>query len=76
ELLVMTKRVAAENVAVGVKEMIELPESVIKDRFNLKDIEGVAWLFAGSPSDGLLGGGFFFTNKTTLSLGLVCGLHH
>ena len=76
EQLGMTKRVAAENVAVGVKEIIELPESVIKDRFNLKDNEGVAWLFAGSPTDGLMGGGFLYTNKTTLSLGLVCGLHH
>lgn len=76
EQLGMTKRVAAENVAVGVKEIIELPESVIKDRFNLKDNEGTAWLFAGSPTDGLMGGGFLYTNKTTLSLGLVCGLHH
>lgn len=76
EQLGMTKRVAAENVAVGVKEIIELPENVIKDRFNLKDNEGAAWLFAGSPTDGLMGGGFLYTNKTTLSLGLVCGLHH
>ncbi|MCP5618467.1 FAD-dependent oxidoreductase, partial [Klebsiella pneumoniae] len=28
----------------------------------------------GSPSDGLMGGGFLYTNKDSISLGLVCGL--
>lgn len=27
-----------------------------------------------SPSDGLMGGGFLYTNKDSISLGLVCGL--
>lgn len=76
EQLGMTKRVAAENVAVGVKELIELPKEVLQNRFNLQGNEGVAWLFAGSPTDGLMGGGFLYTNESTLSLGLVCGLHH
>ena len=26
------------------------------------------------PSDGLMGGGFLYTNKDSISLGLVCGL--
>ena len=76
EQLGMCKPVSAENVAVGVKELIELPKEVLQDRFNLQGNEGVAWLFAGSPTDGLMGGGFLYTNETTLSLGLVCGLHH
>ncbi len=76
EQLGMTKPVTAENVAVGVKELIELPKEVLQNRFNLRGSEGVAWLFAGAPTDGLMGGGFLYTNNTTLSLGLVCGLHH
>ncbi|MRS13332.1 FAD-dependent oxidoreductase [Enterobacteriaceae bacterium RIT691] len=76
EQLGMTKPVAAENVAVGVKELIELPQEVLQNRFNLQGNEGVAWLFAGAPTDGLMGGGFLYTNQNTLSLGLVCGLHH
>lgn len=60
--------------AVGVKELIALPASQIEDRFNLAPGEGAAWLFAGSPSNGLMGGGFLYTNKDSLSLGLVCGL--
>lgn len=76
EQLGMAKRVEPAAVAVGVKELIELPREVLQDRFNLSGNEGVAWLFAGSPSDGLMGGGFLYTNDTTISLGLVCGLHH
>lgn len=72
----MAKRVKPTDVAVGVKELIELPKSVIEDRFQLQGNQGAACLFAGSPTDGLMGGGFLYTNENTLSLGLVCGLHH
>ncbi|EDP99952.1 FAD-dependent oxidoreductase FixC [Shewanella benthica] len=76
EKLGMVKpKVNADVMAVGVKELIELPKEVIQDRFNLSDNEGAAWLFAGSPSNGLMGGGFIYTNKTSISLGIVCGLH-
>lgn len=76
EKLGMAKRVDAAHVAVGVKELIELPKAVIEERFQLQGNEGAACLFAGSPTDGLMGGGFLYTNESTLSLGLVCGLHH
>lgn len=76
EKLGMAKRVKPTDVAVGVKELIELPKSVIEDRFQLQGNQGTACLFAGSPTDGLMGGGFLYTNENTLSLGLVCGLHH
>lgn len=72
----LTQPVAAKNVAVGVKELIELPRTTLEDRFGLAEDEGLAWLFAGSPSDGMMGGGFLYTNEDTISLGLVCGLHH
>jgi len=60
--------------AVGVKELISLPAKTIQDRFGVSGDEGAAWLFAGSPSDGLMGGGFLYTNRESISLGLVCGL--
>lgn len=60
--------------AVGVKEVIGLTPEQINNRFNITGEEGAAWLFAGSPSDGLMGGGFLYTNKDSISLGLVCGL--
>lgn len=75
KLGMLAKSVDKHSVAVGVKELIELPRGQLEDRFNLQDKEGAAWLFAGSPSNGLMGGGFLYTNDSTLSLGLVCGLH-
>lgn len=70
----MRGEIKPSEVAVGVKEIIELPQNVIEDRFNLKKDEGVAWLFAGSPSAGRVGGGFLYTNRSSLSLGIVCTL--
>ncbi|USD38488.1 FAD-dependent oxidoreductase [Ferrimonas sp. SCSIO 43195] len=75
EQLGMVSKVKASAMAVGAKELIELSEAQIQDRFNVSGDEGAAWLFAGSPSNGLMGGGFLYTNKTTVSLGVVCGLH-
>lgn len=65
---------SAHHYAVGIKELIGLPPAVIADRFNLSGNDGAAWLFAGSPSNGLMGGGFLYTNQDSISLGLVCGL--
>lgn len=62
------------EVAVGVKEVIELPQKVIEDRFNCNEGEGTAWLFAGSPTAGRVGGGFLYTNQTSISLGIVATL--
>lgn len=64
EQIGMTKRVSAEHVAVGVKELIELPKDVLCNRFNIKDNEGVAWLFAGSPTDGLMGEDSYIPMRT------------
>lgn len=59
------------QVAVGAKEVIELPAQVIDDRFQCRENEGTAWLFAGTPSAGRVGGGFLYTNKDSISLGVV-----
>ncbi|MTH46904.1 FAD-dependent oxidoreductase [Intestinirhabdus alba] len=70
----MVSAPSPHHYAVGVKELIGLTPTQIEDRFNLSANEGAAWLFAGSPSDGLMGGGFLYTNRDSVSLGLVCGL--
>lgn len=74
EKLGMAKRVKPTDVAVGVKELIELPKSVIEDRFQLQGNQGAACLFAGSPTDGLMGGGFLYTNEIPCRWGwfVVC----
>ena len=59
------------EVSVGVKETIELPAETIQDRFHLGEKEGAAYVYAGYASLGLRGGGFLYTNKASVSLGLV-----
>lgn len=59
------------QVAVGAKEIIELPAEVIEDRFNLNKGEGASRLFVGDCTKGKIGGGFLYTNKNSISLGLV-----
>ncbi len=61
--------------ALGYKEVIELPAGVIEDRWNLNPGEGAAQLFLGTVTDGMMGGGFLYTNKESISLGVVVGMH-
>ncbi len=70
----LKKELEPGEVAVGAKEVIGLPSQVIEDRFNLKEGEGASWLFAGDCTAGRIGGGFIYTNRDSLSLGIVCSL--
>ena len=67
-------RPSPHQVAVGVKETIALPSQVIDDRFQAADGEGSAWLFAGAATRGHVGGGFLYTNRESVSIGLVATL--
>ena len=64
------------QMAVGIKQTIELPSGVIEDRLLLSEGEGAAWLFAGDATKGTVGGGFMYTNRESLSLGLVTTISH
>jgi len=64
-----------QHVALGFKEVIQLDSKMIEDRFRLGENEGAAQLFLGSVTQGMMGGGFLYTNRDSLSLGLVIGLH-
>jgi electron transfer flavoprotein-quinone oxidoreductase len=63
-----------EHFAVGAKETIELPRKVIEDRFNLVGEEGLAQLYFGTLTKGMTGGGFLYTNRESISLGIVVGI--
>jgi electron transfer flavoprotein-quinone oxidoreductase len=60
--------------ALGIKEVIELPAEQIEDRFGLVDGEGLAALFFGTITHGIPGGGFLYTNRQSLSVGVVIGM--
>ncbi|HXX67353.1 MAG TPA: FAD-dependent oxidoreductase [Polyangiaceae bacterium] len=61
-----------ETVALAVKEMHFLPQDVIDHRFNLKESEGVVIEAMGTVTDGMVGMGFIYTNKESLSVGIGC----
>ncbi len=67
-------RLEPRDYALGLKEIIELPAERIEERFGLEKGQGAAQLFFGSLTEGMTGGGFLYTNKDSLSLGLVVGI--
>lgn len=62
--------IESHTVGVGVKEIISLPSEVIDNRFQVKQGEGAARVIVGC-TEGIAGGGFLYTNKDTVSLGMV-----
>ena len=59
------------QMAVGIKQVFELPAAQIEDRFLVPEGEGAAMLFVGDCTHGNVGGGFLYTNRDSISLGLV-----
>lgn len=64
----------AGNVALAVKEILFLPEEVIQQRFNIKEDEGVVIELMGKVTEGMVGTGFLYTNKESLTIGVGCML--
>lgn len=60
------------DAALAVKEVLTLPREKIEDRFNLEGNEGCAIEFMGTISKGMVGIGFLYTNKDSISLGIGC----
>jgi electron transfer flavoprotein-quinone oxidoreductase len=65
---------SSHDFAVGIKEVIALDHGVINDRFHLEGNEGAARLYIGEATHGLFGGGFLYTNRESISLGIVIGI--
>ncbi|MFB6155759.1 MAG: FAD-dependent oxidoreductase [Haloferacaceae archaeon] len=61
-----------EDVAVAVKEVRKYDREVIENRFRLDGDAGAAYNFFGEGAVGdAVGGGFVYTNKRTVSIGVV-----
>lgn len=56
--------------ALGVKEVLALPQEKIEDRFGLDEGAGAAIEIVGEITGGLPGTGFIYTNKNTISIGV------
>ena len=64
---------SAEHLTLGVKEVLGLPRSVIEDRFGLRDDQGADIEVVGGTR-GLPGGGFIYTNRESVAIGVVVSL--
>lgn len=64
----ITKR-RPNQMAVAVKEIISLPSDRIQERFAVNEGEGAAIQYIGATFAGLVGFGFLYTNKESLSVG-------
>lgn len=62
--------IETKDVAVSVKEVYKLPKEKINDRFHLNDDEGCIYEIFGGSLLGMLGLGFMYTNKESVSIGL------
>lgn len=65
----------ADQFSLGVKEVIQLPPGALEERFSLIGDEGVSNEFLGVMGDGLQGGAFLYTNRESLSIGIVVQAH-
>ncbi|MEQ9265244.1 MAG: FAD-dependent oxidoreductase [Balneolaceae bacterium] len=68
------KYVPADHMLTGIKEVIRFDQKVLEDRFQLDGLSGMTNEFVGWATDGVEGGGFLYTNKDTISIGLVVGI--
>lgn len=66
----MQKHIPTEQLAIAVKEIIALPKGTIEDRFNVEGDQGVTIELYGDSTKGMVGTGFIYTNKDTLSIGV------
>ena len=66
--------VPADHMLTGIKEVIRYDQKVLEDRFQLNGLSGMSNEFVGFATDGVEGGGFLYTNRDTISLGLVAGI--
>lgn len=68
------KYVPADHMLTGIKEIIRFDQDELENRFQLNGLSGMSNEFVGWATDGVEGGGFLYTNRNTISLGLVLGI--
>ncbi len=59
-----------DEVALATMEILKLDKKIIEDRFNLEEGQGCTIELFGDATKGILGTGFLYTNKDTLSIGV------
>ncbi len=65
------KRLDPHHMALGVKQVMKLDKAVMEDRFGIGPDGGMAAEFVVGRKDGVMAGGFAYTNDDTISMGVV-----
>lgn len=63
-----------KDVALAVKEIHFMPQEVIEQRFGVKGDEGVVIEMVGKITKGMMGTGFLYTNRESVTVGVGCML--
>ncbi len=63
------------EVALAVKEIHFLPQETVESRFNVSGDAGVVIEMVGKITKGMMGTGFLYTNKESLTIGVGCMLN-
>ena len=67
----LQRELTGHDLSLGVKEVIALDRHTVEERFNLQPDEGVTYELLGSVTGGVAGGSFLYTNRESLSLGVI-----
>jgi electron transfer flavoprotein-quinone oxidoreductase len=63
--------VQKQHYSIGIKELLALPADIINERFGLEGNAGAAYMAVGEFCRNIPGGAFLYTNKESLSVGIV-----
>lgn len=66
----LREQIKPKDVALGVKEVLKLSNEKINERFQLEENEGCIIEIIGYPMLSMLGLGYIYTNKDSISIGL------
>ncbi len=64
------KELKTSDVALATMQVINLPSEKIEDRFNLEPNQGATIELFGDSTQGMVGTGFIYTNKESISIGV------
>ncbi len=68
----LRKPMSPTNRVNAVKEVLKLPPEIIEDRFHLEGNQGAAYEYFGGAVKGMVGSGFIYTNRDSISVGVGC----
>ena len=70
----LRKNFKPNQMALGIKEVINLDKEILENRFNVKENQGVIYELMGGPMKGMLGLGYIYTNQKSVTIGLGVAL--